>query len=294
MPFDINLRHLRVLNFKARAIFFSTQPCTDLEAGLGGCRANVFEHGRQRAQGNTGPIAAHVTEQAMFNRIPFGRARGIMANRYGNAKGITQARLNGVLPQPATVAIAAARITKDQQLFDLAVAPHPRTFEPARNIIDGKFGGIVRRAYDHKTMIRPHVVNPIRRGDGVRGGTKIVIANLLGFTTPRTATVVEVADEFFLFAIDTDRRLAGRSKAQLHLGDVVELPIAIRMARFGDGFAICFQRKVQPLLQQSCNGSWTRGNFSALEFAAHFARALARPFERAHRIARSIARHQGF
>jgi len=59
-----------------------------------------------------GTIAAHVTEQAMFDRIPFGRARGIMANRDGNAKGIVQTRLKGVLPQPTTVAVAAAPISQ--------------------------------------------------------------------------------------------------------------------------------------------------------------------------------------
>lgn len=113
----------------------------------------------------------------------------------------------------------------------------------------------MRSAHHHEAMIRPHVVNPIRRGDGVRGGTKFVIANLHGLATPHTATVVEIADEFFLFAIDTDRGLAERGKTLRHLGDVVELPIALRMARFGDGFAIRFQRKVQPLLQHSGNGS---------------------------------------
>ena len=71
MSSDIDLRHVVIIDFETREIFFPAQPRTDGEASLGFRRANVFEHGFQGSQGHTSPIATNMTEQVMFNRIPF-------------------------------------------------------------------------------------------------------------------------------------------------------------------------------------------------------------------------------
>ena len=93
------------------------QASVDVKARRIPGRSDVVENGLIRIQGNTSPIRADVRKQLMFDRIPLGCTRRIMADRHGELVGITNLVLQVILPGPRAGVIGSAAVGEDQELI---------------------------------------------------------------------------------------------------------------------------------------------------------------------------------
>ena len=73
-----------------------------------------------------------------------------------------------MLPRARAVAIAAACISGDEQLFSLAIGTLTHRIPPASNGGDRKGGRVVVATHIHSRFVSPHVVDAV--GDGFAGG----------------------------------------------------------------------------------------------------------------------------
>src|SRR5262249_48843213 len=99
-------------------------------------------------------------EQAMFNLVPFTRARGKVThpNHHLQFSGET---LQLGLPEPGPIAIASTPTRRNQEVpgGGIALVPHP--VPPAPNAFYGKLGRIAADPHIHPAFIAAQVRNPI-------------------------------------------------------------------------------------------------------------------------------------
>ena len=69
-----------------------------MQAGSGARRSNVIHDGFVTIQGLTLPVLADLAEQSVFDRIPFGRAGRVVADRDRDVVRVCQTGLNERLP----------------------------------------------------------------------------------------------------------------------------------------------------------------------------------------------------
>src|ERR1700694_4629036 len=93
MRLQVQGGHLFVGNFETRWVVVRDQACLHGQARLRGRLTNVSQRELEGAQRTTRPGLADLAEQSVLNRIPFGGAGRIMADRDGQAKAIGHLRL---------------------------------------------------------------------------------------------------------------------------------------------------------------------------------------------------------
>jgi hypothetical protein len=89
------------------------QTSIHLESGLGLRGTNVFEYGFVGPQRSAGPIVGDLGKQTMFNGIPFGGARRIVADRDLQSMSVDQLLLQMVFPSAWANTIATPSIGQD-------------------------------------------------------------------------------------------------------------------------------------------------------------------------------------
>ena len=94
-------------------VWMAKQTSIHLESGLGLRGTNVLEHGFIGPQRSTGPIVADLGKQTMFNGIPFGGARRIMADRDLQSISVDQVLLQMVFPRAWANTIATPSVGQD-------------------------------------------------------------------------------------------------------------------------------------------------------------------------------------
>ena len=99
-----------------------------------------------------------------------------------------------------------------------------------------------------------------------------------------TSRVLEVADEFLLLGVDGDRWLAGGDGALDRRGDVLELRIAIDVARPLERLSIALKR-IAKLLQQGPDNVMADAMTHGAKRVGQVAQAFRRPLQRRERIA---------
>ncbi len=104
----------------------------DPQARLGGGGVQVAHHLVKGTHGAPGPGFADFTEQAVLDRVPFGRAWGIMAYCHRPSQGIRHLDLQVIFPRPRPCSIAAASISNDQQMVGIRIALPQIGGTPAR------------------------------------------------------------------------------------------------------------------------------------------------------------------
>ena len=85
---NLDFGQLRVVDFDFVGVVFCIQPGVDFEAGFRASAGDQVDDNLQSLQRNALPIAGDVAEQAMFDLVPFARARWIVTDFDDQARGI--------------------------------------------------------------------------------------------------------------------------------------------------------------------------------------------------------------
>ena len=99
------------------------------------------------------PILGNLTEKTMFDWIPFGRSRRIMADCYRKAVLVAQFCLESIFPYTRPCTIAASTVSKDIQFLRIRIAIQPFFFPPFSNRIHSKCRGIACGAQIYRPQV---------------------------------------------------------------------------------------------------------------------------------------------
>ena len=102
---------------------------------------------------------------------------------------------------------------------------------PRREAVAGQLAGVVAGVQVDEAPVEPHVVDPVRDHRARSHAAEVVVVDLDRPLRLDRPVAVEVADQLLLLRVDADHRQAGRQVLPLEPGDVLELGVAVRMAR---------------------------------------------------------------
>ena len=187
--------------------------------------------------------------------------------------------LEPLLPDMRPMAVAAARVGRDEDLAGVGVALRADLAPPRLDRRNREHRRIVIDAHAHEAVVGRDVIDAVGDRLAERVGKKIVDIDPVGFALglPFASPVLEVADEFLLLGVDGDHRDSPRD-AVLGLGvDVFELRVAIRMLGAFDGL-VRRLKAVAMVAEQLGHRPVTDANAVLLEqLGGQDVRALARP-----------------
>ncbi len=192
--------------------------------------SDQFNNGLQARQRLAAPVLRDIREKPVLNFIPFACARRKVCDCDAHSSFVREL-LQRDLPQAATRTVAATAVGSDQQFPGMreTAASHP--FPPAANRVDGKLRRVMIDADAHPTLIVEDIVNAVRNGLAEKRVFEVMHADLFGLPvrTPIPTAILEIPDQFLLFRIHRDRRLAAFQESR-HLGiEVLELRVAVGM-----------------------------------------------------------------
>ena len=187
-----------------------------------------------------------MTEQAVFNLIPFAGAWWEMAQMERQASFIGEF-LQFEFPEPIAVAIAAATIGGNQQMFTTTILGLSQLLPPTSNRFNGKLCGIMVNPHVHPRLILAQVIDAIGNRFALGFIGKIVgfDRRRLSLGLPFLPTIFELTDVFLLFGINRDHGTMLVLKRFDLLSNVLKLGIAIRMLLPFLGLAIALQTVAQ-------------------------------------------------
>jgi hypothetical protein len=107
-------------------------------------------------------------------------------------------------PGASLAAVAAAGIGKDEQLPAAMVPISAIALPPTGDRAGGEGCCVMRDAYEGRASVSEQVIDSIRDRDADGIGTEIVIIDAHGRAVPLDAIVLEVADQFSFFGVDTN------------------------------------------------------------------------------------------
>ena len=195
----------------------------------------------------------------MFHRIPFRRPAGEMAHRDLQVESVRDFFLEQFLEVPGTIAVATTGIGQDQQFAPLSVMLLSVSKPPLPDGIDGELWRVGRDADMDESVIATHIVDTIR-SRFVQGVLwEIVCIHFDRLSGPRSARVLEIADQLFVFRVDADHRQAAPEESLLLLLNIAELAVAIRMRRTRETFAVRLQAQssfFNNRITDTCETSW--------------------------------------
>ena len=216
-----------------------------------------------------------MAKHPVFDLVPLARAGRKVTDHDTQPDGIRQT-LQGDLPQPRAVAIAAPRIGRHQQPVGVRIERGPHLAPPAASRLRGELSRVVVDADTDPPLVVRQVVNP-RRGHFPQNLVREVFgADLLRGAggSPLLPRVLEIPDQFPLLRVHGHDRLT-RPLEGTHLAvNVLELGVAIRMRRPFAGLAVGLQAVIQAV-QQGGHRSVADAVALTLEFLGQVAGALA-------------------
>lgn len=118
-----------------------------------------------------------------------------------------------------------------------------------------------------------------------------MLVDVFRLSTPGASRVSEVADEFLLFRVQAQDGIARILKSFLEVGDQFELPVAVRMLRFGDAFAVD-AKPISLVLQQLAHRIGAEADSLGAHFLAEGSPVFPAPLRITHRIASRVRFHQ--
>src|SRR5213593_1760371 len=237
------------------------------------------------AQRLSTPIRRDEGKEAVFNLVPFAGAGWKMTDRKRNARFIRKL-LQLEFPKPQSPAITPPTVGSDQNRSRIRRESSTFMAPPSPNGRNGKRSSVMIGSDIDKTGVAANVVNAIWISTRNLGPWKVVTANLNGVfcRKPLLASVVVIADEFFLLGIYRNHRTS-LGQACFHCGiDVPKLRVAVRMASPLLGLPIALQTIVEIVknLSHLCMADRV---FLPDEFFGNCSRAFANPPQRRFRIA---------
>jgi hypothetical protein len=283
--------HLLVSYFHTFGVFLWNEGRPDLQTCFRLRVSNVAQHDLQRTQRFACPVDTDVTEQPVFDRIPFRRSSWIMTNRDLKSVMIRHG-LQFEFPKSRPATIAASAIGQNQELAVVAKTATSRSLPPRCYGIDGELRRVGRQANINVSPILARQVKAIRCCPTRSVLEKIVTVHLFRFQTPSLSSVLEVADQFFFLGIYADYRPTGLQKPFLLSGDVAKLSIPIRMRRPGNSFAVGLEREF-PFAKQTPHGYRINRVALRTQQAAQAFQTEAHPLLLRHGIAAGVFFDQG-
>ena len=200
--------HLLIRDFFTRDIFLSDVVSGNDQAGLRFRFSNVVSSQRKGSQRTTRPGLADFAEQAVFDGIPFGGARRIVADSHNQIKAIGDLILQMIFPGSGYRAVTAAAIGLDQQASGVGETQQSFGGTPGSNRIDGKGRDICGTSQVDCALIELQVVNAVRDSRAQRFLLEIMHIDPFGGLTPDPSRVPKVANQLLFLRIRTDLRLA--------------------------------------------------------------------------------------
>ncbi len=197
-----------------------------------------------------------MTEHPMFNFIPLAGARREVADMNWQTQ-VGGQGLHGHLPQARAATVAPAAIGRDQQFTCLSMRLIAHLVPPAPNRFGGKPSRIMIRPDTDPALILGQIIDAIRDRFAQVLVDKVMHQDFERFTTglPFAARSPEFADQFFLFRVHRNGRLAALLK-RLHLTvEMLKLRVPVGMVRPLAGFAVALQtvaRGVQQPPHRAC------------------------------------------
>jgi len=272
---------------------FGVQVGTDSEPGGGGRGANQVEGLGVVGERLGRPILGDLAEEAAFDGVVLGGPGGIVGHGDGESQLVTEKPLELVLPGAPRGGVAAAGIGQDQQVLGVGVAPVSFPTPPAGDGSDGKGGGLVTDADEHRTAVSLEIINAVGEGDALGERAKVMVVDRGGDALPLPTGILKVTDQFPLFSIDTDDGVALTAETRSQSGNVMELLVADGTVPRRDLFAIQAEGEME-LVEQAGDGAGADPDTQALELAGDLGRGLVGPSPAARRIARGIVFQQPF
>src|SRR5260370_13618904 len=208
---DVEGTHLGVGALNAGRIGVVMDLAPDLQSSVG-CRcSDQLNDGLVADQRAAAPVLCDEREEPMLDLVPFAGTGRQMTDRDVDAEFVGES-LQLALPEPDPHAIAAAAISSDQEPRRLRIVPPSHRLPPQANGIHGETRSIVVDADAHPASIAGDVVDAVGRCPAKLRDDEVVHAHRLRLPhrTVFTTTILEIADQLLLLAVDADPRLAPR------------------------------------------------------------------------------------
>jgi hypothetical protein len=188
----------------------------------------------------------------MLDLVPFAGAGRQMGDGGRQADLVSQT-LDLALPKAHPVAVTAAAIGGNDEGPGLGIACFAEAVPPAANALDREGGRVGVDADIDPALVGGDVLDAIGRDLAEFGYLEVMHPNGLGLAlgTQLFAAVLEVADQFLLLGVDGDGGRTRCDGCRYRRIDVLELPVAIRMARALAGFPVGLAAVFQLAQQQA-------------------------------------------
>lgn len=139
---------------------------------------------------------------------------------------------------PGTIAVATTGVRQDQQFVTITVMLFSVSKPPLSDGIDGKLWRVRRDTDMDESVIATHIVDTIRNRFAQGILWKIVCIHFDRLSGPRSARVLEISDQRFVFRVDANHRQAAPEESLLLRLNIAELAVAIRMGWTRETFAV--------------------------------------------------------
>ena len=170
--------------------------------------------------------ACDVREHPVFDRVMLGTVRWIVGHPNFQPPPIGQP-LQVFLEQILRGAVAAATVPKHEQPFRLGMRRSARLLPPQRQAVTTQFAGVVARVEVDVGVIVHHVIDPVRDQLPLARRAKIVVEGFHGLGGKGRPGPVKIPQEFLLFRVDGNHRIASRLILAPQACNVFELRIAV-------------------------------------------------------------------
>ena len=111
----------------------------------------------------------------MLDEIPLRASCGIVGDGDGEAVGIAEMVLEGVLPGAVAIAVAAAAIGENDELGGVRIAGAACGAPPGIEVVDGEEGGVAGDADPDEAAVGEGVVDAVRDGQAAGLGAEVVV-----------------------------------------------------------------------------------------------------------------------
>ena len=281
----IDALHFFLGDFAAGWIFAVVQSACHFQPFCRRRLGNEMDDGFVIAEGFATPIRRDEGKKAVFDLVPLARPRGEMTDREGQT-GFIREGLQLQFPQAQPPAIAPPAVGRNQDLGGRRIEPLTFLAPPSPDGRHRKRSRVVIRPDIDEPGVAPDVVDAIGIGTRHVGRGKIMPTNLprLFRGKPLLASVIVVADEFFLLRIHRDHGAALR-QASFHRGiDVPKLRVAVRMVSPLLRLPVALETVVEPVqkLSDLRMADWV---LVPTQLLRNRSRALTNPSQRRLRVA---------
>ncbi len=164
----------------------------------------------------------------MFDWIPFGGARGIVANGDLQAAFVREF-LQAFFVHARSRPVASTPVCFNHQAPLARIIRFMQT-PPIDQSVDGQVGSITGSRNTDMTFVSLGIIDAVGRGSALCILREIVGIDRFVCLTPALTGVFELANEFFLLRVDADPWGTLLAKLLAFLSDILELLVAFRMS----------------------------------------------------------------